>query len=105
MGPMPPSSGSGSVGRADALAIEHQLAGIRYDEMQYEARQGRLAAARLADDPQGLALLHVKRHAVDRLDGFATSALDREMLLQIAGDQQRLRRSAAVTRIDSRNVD
>ena len=62
----------------------------------------RLAAAGLADDAQGLALGDGERHVVDRLHhacGRAEqAAADREMLAQVARQQQRLGRAAAIAR-------
>src|SRR5207237_6507619 len=60
----------------------------------------RLAAARLPDDAQGLALLNIERHAVNGLDRFAAAALDREMLLQVARDEHRLCGPAPVSWIN-----
>src|SRR5204863_3974435 len=92
------------VWHVDGVAVEHQLAGIRGDEMQQQARQGRLAAARLPDDAQGLALLNIERYAVNRLDRFAAAALDRDMLFQVACDEHRLRGPAPVSWINGMRV-
>ena len=73
--------------------------------MQQQPGEGGLAAAAFADDAERLALAHGERDAVDRLHRLAARALDREMLVQIARDQQRLRRAAAVARIEGADVD
>src|SRR5271169_5045335 len=85
--PRPPS-------RADARGAVATLT------MQQQPRERGFAAARFADDPQRLALAHRERHAVDRLYRLPAGALDREMLAQIACDQHRLKRAAAVARIE-----
>ena len=53
----------------------------------------------LTDDAEGFALSNSKRYAVHRLDRLPPAALHREMLAQVAGDQHRLLRAAAVARI------
>ena len=89
--------------RRDAGAIdlrvisEDQFAAVGRDQMQQKAGEGGFAAAAFADDAQRFSLEQGERHAVDGAHGCADrAALDLEMLLQIAGDQQRLCRSAAV---------
>ena len=52
---------------ADRLAIEDHLAGIGLDQADQQARQGRFAAARFADDSERLALFQLERNAVNRL--------------------------------------
>ena len=52
----------------DALAVDPDLAGGRLDQLQDRLAGGRLAAAALADQAQGLALGDVERDAVDRMD-------------------------------------
>ena len=60
-------------------AVELDLAGGRLDQAQQGARQRRLATARLADDAERLAAVHLEAHAVDRADR-ALAAARREML-------------------------
>ena len=70
----------------DALAVDANLAGGRVDQLQDRLAGGRLAAAALADETQGLALGDVERDAVDRMDlpdrALQQPLLDREMLDQ-----------------------
>jgi hypothetical protein len=88
------------VRRADRVAVEHQFPAIRHEQVQQQPCQGRFSAPRLADHAQRLAFPDVERDAVDRLDRLAAGPLDRKMLFQIAHDQHRLQRAAAVARID-----
>ena len=48
--------------------------------------------------------MNIERYAVDRLDRFATGALDREMLFQVARDEHRLRGPAPVSWINGMRV-
>ena len=50
------------------LALKDDLALGRLVELQNRAAGGRLAATRLADEPQCLTLLDIERDAVDRLN-------------------------------------
>ena len=52
----------------DVLAVEHDLARGRRHEPEDGAPEGGLAAARLADEAQGLAAPDLKRHVVDGVD-------------------------------------
>src|SRR6202040_3596544 len=72
---------------ADRIAVEHQLSGIRLDQMQQQPGEGGLTAAGLADDAQGLAFADRERDAVHGLHRLAAAALYREMLAQIARNQ------------------
>src|SRR6516164_6861111 len=98
------STGSSCVTTRSPSNTSSPASGIRHQQMQQEPCEGRLAAAGFADYPQGLALAHRERHTVDRLDRLAAAALDREMLAQVAGDQQWLKRAAAIARIACRRV-
>ena len=55
-------------------------------ELEDGAAEGRLAAAGLADETEGLALVDIQRNAVIGLDEAA--ALQREILLQVADAKQ-----------------
>ncbi len=70
----------------DALAVDADLAGGRVDQLEDRLAGGRLAAAALADEPQGLALGDVEGDAVDRMDlpdgALQQPLLDREVLDQ-----------------------
>ena len=90
--------------RADGVPVENQFAGIGDNQVEEQPGEGRLAATRLADDAEGLALAHGERDAVDSLHRLAACALDREMLAQVARNQQRLQWSAAVARIGSESL-
>src|SRR6516162_9089148 len=72
--------------------------------MQQQSGKRRLAAARFADDAQRLALAHRERDAIYRFHRLPAAAFDREMLAQIAGDQQWLKRAASVAWIESQPV-
>src|SRR6516164_6918565 len=98
------STGSSCVTTRSPSNTSSPASGIRHQQMQQEPCEGRLAAAGFADYPQGLALAHRERHAVDRLDRLPAAAFDREMLAQIAGDQQWLKRAATVAWIKSQPV-
>ena len=79
--------------RVDALAADPDLAGGRLDQLEDGLARGRLAAAALADEAQGLALRDVERDAVDGVD-LADGALqqplsDREVLDQVPDREQR----------------
>src|SRR5262249_50026987 len=52
----------------NVMAVEINLAGGWFDEAQEHPAQGRLAAARLADQPQRLTLVDLEGDAVDRMD-------------------------------------
>src|SRR5258708_4939646 len=90
--------------RPNRIAVEHQLAGIRPNQMRQRPGKGGLAAAGLADDTRGLAFADRERDAVHGLHRLAAAALYREMLAQIARYQQWLLQAAAVARIESEAV-
>ena len=77
----------------DVAAIRDDRARSRLDQLQNRARQSRLPAARLADEPERLALLHLEIDAVDRMDltdGPLENALsDREVLDEVLDPQDR----------------
>jgi len=85
---------------AKSSSVENDLAGIRFDQVQQQPRGRRFAAAGLADDTERLALEYIERHSVDRLHPIARDAPEapfgREMFLEVAHDQQRLHRAAAI---------
>jgi hypothetical protein len=64
---------------ADGIAVEHELSGIGFYEVQEKAGEGGLAAAGLTDDAEGFAFADGERDAVHGLHGLA-AALHREML-------------------------
>ena len=67
------------------VAEQHCAAG-RFDEPQHRAPERRLAASRLADEPERFARKDVERHAVDRLHDAAAPEI--EVDLQVSdGDQ------------------
>src|SRR5262249_49286960 len=76
----------------DPLAVEPDLAGCRFDQLQDRLAGGRLAAAALADEAPGLALGDIEGDAIDRVhlsDGLLQDTLlDREVLDQAAHRQQ-----------------
>ena len=89
----------------DVAALEHDAALGRPDEAQQRPAERRLAAARLADEPQHLALAEVERDVVDCLDlaglapeeSLAEAAPDRVVRLQPADrDESRAVLRAAV---------
>src|SRR5690348_10799277 len=77
----------------DSLAADTNLAGGRVDQFEDRLAGGRLAAAALADETQGLALGDVEGNAVDRMhlpDGALQQPfLDRKMLYQPADREER----------------
>ncbi len=86
----------------DVLAAEpHRSAGRRLQPRE-AADQGRLSAAGLADDPEGLALVQRERHVGDRvhLPHLAVerqAAANREVDLQMLGLEQRRAGAHALT--------
>ncbi len=76
---------------AEILARERDGAAVSLLEAQHQASEGRLAAARLADQPQHLAGAHGEGHAVDRRHAGAAPqpAAERERFLEIARLDQR----------------
>ena len=83
----------------DRLALEDDLAGRRLEQPDDRAAERRLAAARLADEAERLALLHGEADVVDRVharDLALQHALpDREVLLDVP-DLDKRRRSPFV---------
>jgi hypothetical protein len=87
---------TGERGQIDDTAVgrpEQDLAARGRDRAQDAARRGRLTAARLANEPERLALAHREAHVVDRghrADDLAIpSAPDRERLAQATDLEQR----------------
>ena len=71
----------------DVDALQPDLARRRLDQPHHAVRDRRLAAPRLADEPEQLALLQLERDAVDRMDERAAAgdpAADAEVLDQVA---------------------
>src|SRR5712691_2128716 len=79
-------------GRPDSPAREGDGAGIGRQQLDEKARRRRLAAARFADDAEGLAAAHAERDIVDRLDGcdraLEQPAAHREVALEVAHFEQ-----------------
>src|SRR5262249_23006227 len=73
--------------RLDRLAVEEDLPRRRIGEAQDGAAERRLAAARLADEPEGLAGRDREVDAVDRLDRGAPAV--REVLREAADLDER----------------
>src|SRR4029079_6056086 len=76
------------------LAFKMDVARGRLDQAKHAASGGRFAAAGFADQPQGLAAVDVKVHAVDRVDAVGVApeqaALERKFLGQVRDPEQRL---------------
>ena len=77
----------------DVAALVDDAAGGRLEQLEEAADERRLPAARLADDPERLALAQRERDAVDRLHGRDLlleddPAGDREVLLQVLDDEE-----------------
>ena len=70
-----------------ALAVEGQLAGRGLDQAQHRPGEGRLAAARFADDAEDLPFAPIER---DPVDGPGDAALDAELHRQVANLHQNL---------------
>src|SRR5258708_23843012 len=84
---------------AAGLAIEDDITGIGLDQVQQKPRGCRFAATGFTDHTQCRSLGEAERHAVDGLHHLAAaepSALAGEMLLQVAHQEERLRRPAAI---------
>src|SRR5262249_52431275 len=77
----------------DVLPLEEDLARGRLDQAEDRAADRRLAAARLADETEGLAVADLERDVVDGLhvaDGAREDPLlDREVLLQVGDLDER----------------
>ena len=71
----------------ERAAIIHRAAVGLAVELQQRTAQGRLAAAALADEAEGLALVDIQRDAVVRPDEQAL-LLQREILLEVADAEQ-----------------
>jgi len=76
---------------------------VTFDQMQHQARQRRFSAAGFTDNAEGFALEQGERHTIDGADacGLAAAA-HAEMLGEVAGDQQRLRRAADIFSVGTR---
>ena len=85
--PPPVGLQRGALERGDVRAVEDDRAGRRVDEPQQQPADGRLAAARLADEAERLAAPDLEAHAVDGLDladrPLQDAARDREVLDQV----------------------
>ena len=89
-----------AAGLAHGVAVEHQIARVRYHQMQQQPRQRGLAAAGLPDHAQGMPLEQGERHAIHGAHhGALACALHPEMALQLARDQHRLSGAPAVPRM------
>ena len=101
----PQRAQSGRIEREHVRAVERDLAGRRLDETKNGPAGGRLAAARLADEAERLAALHVEGDAIDGAnepDGATEDAAgDREVLDEVANREQG-RRSLACSGIRAR---
>jgi hypothetical protein len=79
--------------RHEVDPIEPDRTGGRIDQPQQQAPDGRLAAARLADEAEGLAAPDVERHAVDGLHladrALQDAAPDREVLDEVVDLDER----------------
>ena len=77
-----------------SVAFELDAARGRLDEPQDAASDGRLARSRFADQAERLAAADAEADAVDRFDlrddAREDAALDREVLVEIADDEERL---------------
>ena len=60
-------------GFADALAVEHDVAGVGRQQPRHEIDERRLAGSRVADDGHELALLQREVHAAENLGGSPRS--------------------------------
>src|SRR4029079_3453166 len=78
----------------DILAFKMDVARGLTRQAKPAASGGRFAAAGCADQPQGLAAVDVKVHAVDRVDAVGVAAeqtaLERKFLGQVLDPEQRL---------------
>ena len=88
----------------DVLPVKAHFAGGRLQQSRDQARGGALATARLADDAQRLAALHVEADAVDRLHGadlflHHDPARQREVLDQVAHLHERVAAAACSCRL------
>ena len=86
-----------AAGLRDVGAAEADRAAGRVEQAHERARQRRLAAARLADEAERLALAQVQRDVVDGVHVGDRAVeqqplLDREVLLEVVGGEQDLRR-------------
>jgi hypothetical protein len=77
------------------LAVQKNLAAHdsarRFNDPKHCLHRYAFAAATLADNAKDLAGIHVKGHAINRLDG---AFIHKEMCLQVAHGEQRLRLSS-----------
>ena len=91
--PAPIGPELGALDPRDIRPIELDPARRRVEEAQDHPADRRLAAARLADEPERLAAPDVERDAVDRLDradlALEDTAADREVLDEVRDADQR----------------
>jgi hypothetical protein len=80
----------GRVERLQVAAVEADDAAGRLFEAEHELGRGRLAAARLADDPERPARLDRERNAVDRSYDPALPAKDAAARLEMLAERRRL---------------
>ena len=85
----------GALERGDVLALEPDLALGGIEQPHHDARERRLAAARLPDQAERLTGIHLEVHAVDRVDVAdlvldQDAARDREVLLDPLDLDERL---------------
>ena len=84
----------------EGLPVEEDLAGRRRDQVEQHPPGGGLAAARLADQAEGLAPLDLERHPGDRRHeahrAAEHAAADREVLDQVGRHEQRLAQAGRV---------
>ena len=79
-----PAAHGAQVGVRERLAVDQDLARRRRLQAEQGAAERRLAAARLADDAEGLAAPPLEVDAVDGPDDPPAGAVDREVHLQVA---------------------
>ena len=86
----------------DVGAVHKNAAAGRLQQLEQRATHRRLAAARLAHQPQRLAALDRERHAGDRIDVAAhprqQSAVDGKVFFQLADLDQRAHDAPPITR-------
>src|SRR5882724_1014300 len=80
---------------ADALAVQHVLAGGRPVEAAQEVHEGRLARSRGPHHGDELAALDRDRHAAERVDGVRTEVI---VLRQALGGDDRRRHAQSLRR-------
>ena len=84
----------------DVAALQLDAATGRLEQLEHRATGGRLAATALADQPQRLALAHLERNPVHRLDVADVAAQqalgDREVFLQVGDLQDGLAHASSI---------